>query len=319
MWIVRQRGLRHVRNLTASRIGDVSRLPRIGITVGDPAGIGPEIAIKAARDAAVRDVCEPVVYGPNTDADRARFAPGILSADAGRAAYDAIVAAVSDARTGMIDAIATAPLNKEALALAGLRWKGHTELLAHLTDTPRVAMMFYADALRVVLATIHVPLADVPGLMTRDLIEFTIDLTARELPRFGFHAPRLALAGVNPHAGEHGVIGREDDEVLTPSVAACRTRGVDVTGPWPADTIFVRAARGEFDAVIACYHDQGLIPIKLLAFGRAVNVTLGLPIIRTSVDHGTAFDIAGRGTADHSSLVEAVRLAARLAAARIHA
>ncbi len=222
MRIVRQRGLRHVRNLTASRIGDVSRLPRIGITVGDPAGIGPEIAIKAARDAAVRDVCEPVVYGPNTDADRARFAPGILSADAGRAAYDAIVAAVSDARSGVIDAIATAPLNKEALALAGFRWKGHTELLAHLTDTPRVAMMFYADALRVVLATIHVPLADVPGLMTRDLIEFTIDLTARELPRFGFHAPRLALAGVNPHAGEHGVIGREDDEVLTPSVAACR-------------------------------------------------------------------------------------------------
>jgi 4-hydroxythreonine-4-phosphate dehydrogenase len=180
-------------------------------------------------------------------------------------------------------------------------------------------MMFYAEALRVVLATIHVPLADVPTLLTRDVVDFTIDITARELPRFGYATPRLALAGLNPHAGEHGVIGSEDGEVLAPAVASARERGVDIAGPFPADTIFVRASRGEFDAVIACYHDQGLIPVKLLAFGRAVNVTLGLPIIRTSVDHGTAFDIAGRGTADHSSLVEAVRLAARLAAARIHA
>jgi 4-hydroxythreonine-4-phosphate dehydrogenase len=180
-------------------------------------------------------------------------------------------------------------------------------------------MMFYASALRVVLATIHVPLAAVAGLLTEDLVAFTIDLTARELPRFGFPSPRLALAGLNPHAGEHGLIGHEDDERLRPAVTTCRERGIDVTGPWPADTVFVRAARGEFDAVVACYHDQGLIPVKLLAFGRAVNVTLGLPIIRTSVDHGTAFDIAGTGRADHSSLVEAIRLAARLAASRIHA
>jgi len=297
----------------------VSRLPRIAITAGDPAGIGPEIAVAAASDAAVRGVCEPVLYGPSSDADRARFTPGQLSADAGRAAYDAIVRAVSDARAGAIDAIATAPINKEAFALAGLPWKGHTDLLAHLTGAPRVAMMFYAEALRVVLATIHVPLADVPKLLTREVIDFTIDITARELPRFGYPTPRLALAGLNPHAGEHGVIGCEDDDVLAPAVASARERGVDISGPLPADTIFVRASRGEFDAVIACYHDQGLIPVKLLAFGRAVNVTLGLPIIRTSVDHGTAFDIAGCGTADHSSLVEAVRLAARLAAARIHA
>jgi len=297
----------------------VSRLPRIAVTVGDPAGIGPEIAIAAASDSTVRGLCEPVLYGPQSAADRARFTPGRLSADAGRAAYEAIVRAVTDARAGSVDAIATAPINKEAFALAGLPWKGHTDLLAHLTGAPRVAMMFYAEALRVVLATIHVPLADVPKLLTRDVIDFTIDITARELPRFGSPTPRLALAGLNPHAGEHGVIGREDDEVLAPAVAAARERGVDIGGPFPADTIFVRASRGEFDAVIACYHDQGLIPVKLLAFGRAVNVTLGLPIIRTSVDHGTAFDIAGRGTADHSSLVEAIRLAARLAAARMHA
>ena len=272
----------------------------------------------AAGDSVVRSLCEPVLYGPHSDGDRARFPPGRLSAAAGRAASDAIVRAVSDARAGVVDAIATAPINKEAFALAGLPWKGHTDLLAHLTGGPRVAMMFYAEALRVVLATIHVPLADVPKLLTRDVVDFTIDITARELPRFGYPRPRLALAGLNPHAGEHGVIGREDDKVLAPAVARAREQGVDIAGPLPADTIFVRASRGEFDAVIACYHDQGLIPVKLLAFGRAVNVTLGLPIIRTSVDHGTAFDIAGRATADHSSLVEAIRLAARLAAARMH-
>ena len=289
------------------------RKPRIGVTVGDPAGIGPEIARKAIDERRVLDVCEPTLYGPS-DADALRaFKTGIVSADAGRAAYDAIVQAVRDAERGDIDAIATAPINKEAFSLAGLPWKGHTDLLAHLTGTPRVAMMFHAEALRVVLATIHVPLADVPRLLTREAAEFTIDVTARDMPRFGFATPRIAVAGLNPHAGEHGVIGREDLAILTPASAACRARGVDVAGPFPGDTVFVRATSGEFDVVVACYHDQGLIPIKLLAFGRAVNVTLGLPIIRTSVDHGTAFDIAGRGIADHGSLVEAILLAARLA------
>ncbi len=290
--------------------------PRVGITVGDPAGIGPEIALKAAADPRVLEVCEPRLYGPGTAEAIDAFPRGRVSAEAGRAAYEAIVRAVGDAREGTIDAIATAPINKEAFALAGLPWKGHTDLLAHLTGTPRVAMMFYAEALRVVLATIHVPIADVPRLLTRELMDFIIDVTARELPRFGYARPRLALAGLNPHAGEHGVIGAEDEAVLRPAVAAARARGVDITGPWPGDTVFARAARGEFDAVIACYHDQGLIPVKLLALGRAVNVTLGLPIIRTSVDHGTAFDIAGRGIADHSSLVEAIRLAAKLVGSR---
>jgi 4-hydroxythreonine-4-phosphate dehydrogenase len=287
--------------------------PRIAITVGDPAGIGPEIARKAAADPRVLEVCSPVLYGPP---DPVAFEPGRVSAEAGHAAYEAIVRAVGDAMAGRVAAIATAPISKEALALAGLPWRGHTELIASLTGAGSVAMMFHSDVLRVVLATIHVPLSDVPRLLTRAELERVLRLTARELPRFGYPAPRIALCGLNPHAGEHGVLGGEETGVHEPAVAACRADGIDVSGPVPADTVFTRAARGEFDAVVACYHDQGLIPVKLLAFGKAANVTLGLPIIRTSVDHGTAFDIAGRGAADHGSLVEAVRLAARLAAAR---
>jgi 4-hydroxythreonine-4-phosphate dehydrogenase len=284
--------------------------PRIGITVGDPAGIGPEIARKAEEDPRVREVCEPVLYGPPADA---RFEPGVLSAEAGRAAYEAICRAVADAVAGRLGGIATAPVNKLAFAKAGLPWKGHTDLLGHLTGSQRVAMMFWSEPLKVVLATVHVPLADVPRELSRERLDGIIDLTAAALPRFGIAAPRLALAGVNPHAGEDGVIGSEEQRVLRPAVDAARARGVRIDGPFPGDTIFVRASRGEFDAVIACYHDQGLIPVKLLAFGRAVNVTLGLPIVRTSVDHGTAFDIAGKGIADAGSLVEAIVLAARLA------
>lgn len=287
-------------------------VPRIGITVGDPGGIGPEIARKAAGDASVRAVCEPVLYGPSTPDALAAFEPGRISAAAARVAHQAIVDAVADAQAGRIAAVATAPINKEGFAAAGLPWKGHTDLLAELTGAPRVAMMFYAEPLRVVLATVHIPLADVPRALTRDLVEGIIGLAAAGLPRFGYAQPRLAVAGLNPHAGEHGVIGTEDAEILEPAIAAERARGVRVEGPFPADTVFVRATRGEFDAVIACYHDQGLIPVKLLAFGRAVNVTLGLPIVRTSVDHGTAYDIAGRGIADPSSMIEAVKLAARL-------
>jgi 4-hydroxythreonine-4-phosphate dehydrogenase len=284
--------------------------PRIAITEGDPAGIGPEIARRAAADPRVLDVCEPVLYGaPAGD----RFESGQLSAEAGLAAYRAIVDAVADAIRGDVAGIATAPINKEALQLAGLPWTGHTELLAHLTASPRVAMMFFSDELRVVLATIHVPLADVPRLLTQSLMEQTIALTALELPRFDKVPPRIAVAGLNPHAGEHGLFGREEETVIAPAIACCRAKGIDVSGPFPADTVFVRARKGEFDVVVACYHDQGLIPIKLAAFGRAVNVTLGLPIIRTSVDHGTAFDIAGKGIADAGSMIEAVLLAARLA------
>jgi 4-hydroxythreonine-4-phosphate dehydrogenase len=286
------------------------RLPKIAITTGDPAGIGPEIARKTSLDSRVTSACQPVLYG--AEATDRRFRPGVLSAEAGIAAYDAIVSAVRDAMAGAVDAVATGPINKEAFALAGLPWRGHTELLQHLTEARRVAMLFYSEPLRVALCTVHVPIAEVPSMLTSDRIRDTIELTAEWLPRFGATRGRIALAGLNPHAGEHGVIGREDSDVLEPAVSACRGRGIDVTGPFPADSVFVRAARGEFDAVVACYHDQGLIPVKLLAFGKAVNVTLGLPIVRTSVDHGTAFDIAGRGEADPSSMIEAVVLAARL-------
>jgi 4-hydroxythreonine-4-phosphate dehydrogenase len=284
--------------------------PRVAITAGDPAGIGPEIAARAAADASVLDVCEPIIYGPSNGQS---FAPGQLSGDAGRAAYDAIVRAVADATARSVDAIATAPINKEALRLAGLPWNGHTDMLAHLTGARDVAMMFHSEALRVVLATVHIALADVPRALTRASLEATIDLTARELPRFGIGTPRIAVAGLNPHAGEHGLFGREEETVITPAIDACRARGIDVAGPFPGDTVFVRARRGEFDVVVACYHDQGLIPVKLVAFGQAVNVTLGLPIVRTSVDHGTAFDIAGKGVADPQSMIAAVLLAARLA------
>ena len=176
-------------------------------------------------------------------------------------------------------------------------------------------MMFHSERLRVVLATVHIALAEVPRTLTESLMKKTIALTARELPRFDKAQPRIAVAGLNPHAGEHGMFGREDVEVIAPAIEACRACGVDVSGPFPADTVFVRASRGEFDVVVACYHDQGLIPVKLLAFGDAVNVTLGLPIVRTSVDHGTAFDIAGKGVANPESMIAAVLLAARLARA----
>jgi 4-hydroxythreonine-4-phosphate dehydrogenase len=284
--------------------------PRVAITVGDPAGIGPEIAARAAADPSVLDVCEPVIYGPENET---QFSPGVLSAEAGRAAYELIVRATGDAQAGVVDAVATAPINKEAFQLAGLPWAGHTDLLAHLTDAKQVAMMFESDALRVVLATVHIPLSQVSKAITREGLEGTIRLTAEALPRFIKMPARIAVAGLNPHAGEHGLFGNEDDRVIAPAVVASRNRGIDVAGPFPADTIFVRAVRGEFDVVIACYHDQGLIPVKLLAFGKAVNVTLGLPIVRTSVDHGTAFDIAGKGIADPGSMIAAVRLAARLA------
>jgi len=292
------------------------RRVRVGITLGDPAGIGPEIARKARVDPRVLEVCDPVIFGPAT-LDDVRL--GVENAAGGRAAYETIVRAVDAVRSGEVDAIATGPISKRAFALAGIPWKGHTDLLAHLCGVADVRMLFYADIARplcVTLATVHVPLANVSGLLTVADVSRTIVMTADWLHHLGVTAPRVAMAGLNPHAGESGLLGSEDEAILRPAVAEAARQGVGASGPWSADTVFVRAVRGEFDAVVACYHDQGLIPVKLLAFGQAVNVTIGLPIVRTSVDHGTAFDIAGRGVADHGSLVSAVRLAARLAGAR---
>lgn len=290
--------------------------PVLAVTTGDPSGIGPEIARKAASDPRVREACEPVLYGPHTEEDLAAFPRGQVSALSGRAAVESIEHAVRDALDGRVAAVVTAPVNKAAMAAAGLPWRGHTDLLAHLCGADETVMFFWSEPLKVALATVHIPLSAVPAALTAARLRSVIQITAAALPAFGIDRPRLAVAGLNPHAGEGGLMGREDRDVIAPVVSELAAGGTDVKGPLPADTLFVRAARGEFDAVIAAYHDQGLIPVKLAAFGRAVNVTLGLPIIRTSVDHGTAFDIARTGTADPGSLIEAVLLAARLAARR---
>jgi 4-hydroxythreonine-4-phosphate dehydrogenase len=214
---------------------------------------------------------------------------------------------------GSIDAIATAPINKRALFLGGYSFPGHTEFLAHLTGTEEYAMGFVASNLRIVLLSTHVPLIDAIRLVERDRLLKVIHLAHRELKRWGIERPRLAVAALNPHGAEGGLFGVEEASEIAPAVEACRGVGdMNVSGPYSADTVFLRASRGEFDAVVACYHDQAMIPVKCLSFGEAVNITLGLPFIRTSVDHGTAFDIAGRGLAEHSSMVAAIVLAAEL-------
>ena len=315
-----------------------TRAPRLGLTAGDPAGIGPEVVLKALASPE-RPAGPVVVYGAMAVlADRARrfglalpqdldarlvdvpldgpVELGRTSAAAGRAAAGSVLRAVADARAGHVQGLVTAPLNKESLHAAGHPWPGHTEMLAEAAGTPDVAMMFVGGGLRVALVTIHRPLRTVPDAVTGGELRRVARLVHRELPRFGVARPRIALCGLNPHAGEHGILGREEQEVLTPAVEALRREGIDLSGPFPADSLFVRARRGEFDAVIAGYHDQGLIPVKLAAFGHAVNVTLGLPFVRTSVDHGTGFDIVEKGVADATSLVEAMKVAVDLARTR---
>jgi 4-hydroxythreonine-4-phosphate dehydrogenase len=308
--------------------------PRLALTAGDPAGIGPEVVLKALSSPD-RPPAPVIVYGPMAVLlDRAvrfglrppqeldaRFVDvpldgpvdlGRTSAAAGRAAARAVLRAVADARAGRVQALVTAPLNKQSLHAAGHPWPGHTEMLAEAAGTPDVAMMFVGGGLRVALITIHRPLRTVPDAVTPAEVRRVARLVHREMPRFRVTAPRIALCGLNPHAGEHGLLGREEEQVLIPAVEDLRGEGLDVSGPFPADSLFVRAKRGEFDAVIAGYHDQGLIPVKLAAFGHAVNVTLGLPFVRTSVDHGTGFDIVEKGVADANSLVEAMRVALEL-------
>ena len=293
---------------------NLSFRPRIGITLGDPAGIGPEIVQKAASCPDITQVCQPVLYGSAHIADE--FI-GRESVEAGMSSYTAVEEAVRDAVDGVIDGMATAPISKSAWALAGLPWRGHTECLAALTGAAHVRMLFYSSRLTVALSTVHIPIADVSKMLTKECLRVTIELTHKELPHFGVDQPRLVVSGLNPHAGEEGLMGDEEQRLITPVVRECRRLGIDVSGPISGDTVFLRAAEGEFDAVIACYHDQGLIPVKLLSFGNAVNVTLGLPIVRTSVDHGTAFDIAGKGQADPSRMIAAVRQAAQLATAKV--
>jgi 4-hydroxythreonine-4-phosphate dehydrogenase len=263
----------------------------------------------------------------DTVAARTPIAFGEVSAEAGHLAYEAVAAAVRLAMAGEVGAIATAPLNKEALNLGGHHYAGHTDMLADLTGARDSCMMLAHGNLRVTHVTTHVPLARVPSLLTPERLDRTLRLTADALAKLGIANPRIAVAALNPHAGEGGLFGKEDDTVTVPVLAKWRAQGVDVHGPVPGDTVFVKAAAGQYDAVVAMYHDQGHIPVKLLGFridpatGRwvglsGVNVTLGLPIIRTSVDHGTAFDIAGKGVANAQSMVEAIELAATMATAR---
>ena len=276
------------------------------MAVGDPRGIGPEVVRKALRQPLEADV--RIVGGWDDGAK----APSDL--EAGRAAAQNIEAAARLALSGEADAIVTGPVNKLALHAAGYRFPGVTEFLAHIAGDIPVAMMLTTGRLRVVLVTTHLSLRDaIASVTTERVVEAGRIATDALRQWWGIASPRLALCALNPHAGEGGLFGEEEKAVLQPAIAVLRAEGIDVTGPWPADTLFVRAIRGEFDAVVANYHDQGLIPVKLAAFGQAVNVTLGLPFVRTSVDHGTGFDIVEKGVADGGSLVLAMKAAVDLA------
>lgn len=314
---------------------NLTERPRVGITIGDAAGIGPEIVLKSLRDDELHSACEPVVIGDaahlrrlasdhDIDAEKlrvhdlanlpARFEIGVDAAVTGKAAGENIAAAVELWRAGKIDAICTAPISKTAIQLGGFDFPGHTEMLAELTGTKRFAMSFFADKLRVVLLSTHHSLRTAVDLVKRDALVDLIEFSDRELRRLLHRDVKLAVAGLNPHASEGGRFGSEERDEIEPAVRYCRDEmKIDVRGPFSPDTIFLRGYRGEFDALIALYHDQATIAVKSMSFGAGVNVTLGLPLIRTSVDHGTAYDIAGKWVADESSLKAAIKLAAELA------
>ncbi len=302
---------------------------RIGITVGDPAGVGPEVIAKALRVAALDADVRLCVYGDLDAVERAgglvpgvagvalasaRVEPGRPDPAAARGVVEAIERAARSCLGGELDAMVTGPISKEITARAGYRFPGHTELLEEIAGRGRAVMLLVGGSLRVALATIHCPLREVPErIRTPELLEILRVIDADLRGRFAIAEPRIGVCGLNPHAGEAGRFGDEERKQIEPAVERARGEGIDARGPLSGDSLFHRAAGGEFDCVLAMYHDQGLAPLKLHAFGRAVNVTLGLPFVRTSVDHGTAFDIAGQGRADPGSLVEALRLAIRLA------
>jgi len=291
---------------------DAGGRPRLAVTLGDPRGIGPEIVGRALEDVSLRAMADFVVVGPSgtacaPDEETGTWIRGGDVATAGALAGAAIERAVALALQGNVDGVVTAPIDKSAILAGGYPYPGHTEMLAALTGSETV-MMLASDRLRVVLATMHVPLRNVPDLVTAEVIERTAAITRAGLADwFGMESPRIALCALNPHAGDGGRFGSEDDLVLGPAA-----RRANLAGPFPADTVFVRALRGEFDAVIAPYHDVGMTAIKVASFGAAVNVTLGLPFPRTSPDHGTALDIAGRGMADASSMIYAMRVCAEI-------
>jgi 4-hydroxythreonine-4-phosphate dehydrogenase len=336
--------------------------PLVALTMGDVAGVGPEVIARAWGDSPLRTLARPLVVGSRsvleralarmgvraivepivrpedadpsarsipcleaTNEDVSSIPPGLVDPRAGRAAYDYIVTAIDLALAGRIDAITTLPLNKEALHAGGITHPGHTEIFAERCGTPDHGMMLYVGppfgqgnaGLGVLHVTLHVALRRVFDLLTEEAVESKILLADRAFrPLTDGRAPRVAVAALNPHASESGLFGDEERRIIAPAIARAQDAGIDVTGPIAADTLFVRAVGGEFDAVVAMYHDQGHVALKTVSFDRAVNVTLGLPIVRTSVAHGTAFDIAWKGTAETSSLIEAVRVAARIVAGR---
>jgi 4-hydroxythreonine-4-phosphate dehydrogenase len=322
-------------------------MKKIAITMGDPGGVGPEIIIRALCSNAVRDICMPVVVGDRAVMEEAvrlpelsvklniiqgpgeaKGQPGTLdlvdmavisefqknkpSAEGGKASAAYIRKAVKLAVNKKVDAVVTAPISKEALKMAGLNWPGHTEMIAELTGIMDYAMMLVGGPLRVILVTIHTALRNVPGMIKRDNVLKTIRLARRACGMLDIKTPRIAVAGLNPHAGEAGIFGDEEMREIVPAIEDAGREGIQATGPFPPDTIFHKAYRGEVDIIVCMYHDQGLIPLKMIAFDTGVNVTVGLPIIRTSPDHGTAYDIAWRGKADPSSMIEAIKLAVRM-------
>lgn len=322
--------------------------PKIAITMGDPAGVGPEICLDLLANEAVAAFCTPVVFGDRAVLELCSvrtgkplsapvvsreelasfespaildiaslplegFRPGEISPMTGKAGYDYIVAAIDLALEGAVDGVATAPINKEALRSAGYPQPGHTEIFAERTGAARSCMMLTSDVLTCSFVTVHVGYHEVPGLLSVDRILEVIDLTRAAMRKIRGKEPKLVVCGLNPHAGEHGLFGNgEEEKIIVPAIERARAEGANLEGPLPPDTAFLEWRRAETDAFICMYHDQGHIPLKALAFDKAINTTLGLPIVRTSVDHGTALDIAWQGKANPSSLIEAVNLAAKL-------
>ena len=322
-------------------------MDKVAITMGEPCGIGPEVIVKALCSSGIRDCCNSVVIGDAEvikeavrltglefkvrsipDIQDSRPGKGVIevcnvksrlpvrkgspSGAAGRAVVKYVKKAVSLALNNEVKAIVTGPISKESLQLAGHKWPGHTELLAELTNTKDFAMMFAGDRLKIILCTIHIALKDVPKKISKNLVYRTIRHAKSGADMLGISNPRIAVSGLNPHAGESGIMGKEEAASIMPAVMKAQAEGIEVSGPYPPDVVFHKAYNGAFDIIVCMYHDQGLIPFKLLSFETGVNVTVGLPLIRTSPDHGTAFDIAWKNTANPASMIEAIRLASKL-------